>query len=350
MEQELENALKLYLIGKKNINSDNPRSLSYLKKSIENITEIKQKFNNISDDKLSIINMTEADCKKILENYNNVFDLITKNDLKSVKKIMNFNFREINDKGDTILHHCISVGDTTILKELLKRGGCIDQVNGDGHTLLEYACLKKDPNIINFLINHGANLKKHLFFRKKENQIYLNKSDIDCAILLRVIINNSKNNNDMSSFTFLKDYFSLNELVGLEKYTVKDICIGLTNMFKSKQSYNTYKNLIIDDLNNYKINNNGNLKKNINKLDIILFDLIPFISYPFPNVGNSYIIKNELKYLVKKVLKDSNSSDDLRELLLNKLFDVYIGTNLYPKDYIGILIFQILNKFNKIKI
>ena len=27
-------------------------------------------------------------------------------------------------------------------------------------------------------------------------------------------------------------------------------------MFNSKQSYNTYKNLIIDDLNNYKINNN----------------------------------------------------------------------------------------------
>ena len=31
---------------------------------------------------------------------------------------------------------------------------------------------KKDPNMINFLINHGANLKKHLFFRKKENQLY----------------------------------------------------------------------------------------------------------------------------------------------------------------------------------
>ena len=348
MDQELENALKLYLIGKKNINSDNPRSLSYLKKSIENITEIKQKFNNISDDKLNIINMTEADCKKILESYDNVFDLITKNDIYSIKKIINFNFREINENGDTILHHCINVGDTTILKELLKKGGCIDQVNGNGHTLLEYACLKKDPNIINFLINHGANLKKHLFFRKKDSQLYLNKSDIDCAILLRVIINNSKNNNDTSLFIFLKEYFSLNELVGLEKYTIKDLCIGLNNMFKNKQSYYTYRNIIIEDLNNYK--NSNNHKKNINKLDIILFNLIPFISYPFINVGNNYIIKNELKYLVKKVLKDSETSDDLRELLLNKLFDIYIKTELYPKDYIGILIYQILNKFNKIKI
>ena len=254
--------------------------------------------------------MTEADCKKILESYDNVFELITKNDINSIKKITNFNFREINQDGDTILHHSINIGDTTILKELLKRGGCIDQVNGNGHTLLEYACLKKDPNMINFLINHGANLKKHLFFRKKENQLYLNKSDIDCAILLRVIINNSKNNNDYSLFIFLKDYFSFNELIGLEKYTIKDLCIGLTNMFKNKQSYFTYKNIIIDDLNNFK--NSNNHKKNINKLDIILFDLISFISYPFLNVGNSYIIKNELKYLVKKVLKDSETSDDLK--------------------------------------
>lgn len=345
MDQELENALKLYLIGKKNINTDNPRSLSYLKKSIENINLIKNKFKDISDDKLSIINMTEADCKKILQNYDNVFELITRNDLHSIKKIMNFNFREINENGDTILHHCINVGDTSILKELLKRGGNIDQVNGNGNTLLEYACLKKDPNIINFLLNHGANLKKHLFFRKKDSQLYLNKSDIDCAILLRVIINNSKNNNDYSMFKFFENYFSWNELVGLEKYTIKDLCIGLSNMFRNKPSYYTFRNLIIDDLNNYKTNNN--LKKNISKLDIVLFDLIPFISYPFNNVGNSYIIKNELKYLVKNVLKHSNTSDDVKELLLNKLFDTYIKTELYPRDYIGILIYQILNKLNK---
>ena len=349
MDQELENALKLYLIGKKSINNDNPKSLEYLKKSIENINCIKNKFINISDDKLNIINMTEADCKKILQNYDNIFNLITKNDLTSIKKIQHFNFREINDKGDTIMHHSINVGDTTILKELLKKGGCIDQVNGNGHTLLEYACLKKDPNIINFLINHGANLKKHLFFRKKDKHLYLNKSDIDCAILLRVIINNAKNN-DNSLFYFLGDYFSWNELIGLEKYTVKDISIGLTNMFKHKmKSYETYKNIIIDDLNNFSIKNN-NLKKNISKIDIILFDLIPFISYPFKNIGNSYIIKNELKYLIKYILKHSNTSDNLKENLLNKLFDTYFKTELYPKDYIGILVSQILNKFTKIKL
>ena len=342
MDQELEKALKLYLIGKKNINSDNPRSLSYLKKSIKNINIIKNKFKDITDEKLTIINMTETDCKKILENYENVFELITKNDIHSIKKIINFNFKEINNKGNTLLHHCINIGDTAILKELLKRGGCIDQVNGNGNTLLEYACLKKDPNIIDFLINHGANLKKHLFFRKKDNKLYLNKSDIDCAILLRVIINNSENNNEYLQFKFLKEYFSWNELIGLEKYTIKDLCIGLSNMFKNKESYNSYKNIIIDDLNNFKINNNH--KNSINKLDIVLFNLIPFISYPFFFFLNSYIIKNELKYLVKKILKNSKTSDDLRDILLNNLFDIYIKTDLYQRDYIGILIYQILNK------
>ena len=37
MEQELTNALKLYLIGKKNIDTDNQNSLMYFKKSIENL-------------------------------------------------------------------------------------------------------------------------------------------------------------------------------------------------------------------------------------------------------------------------------------------------------------------------
>ena len=350
MEQELENALKMYLIGKKNIETDNPNSIAFLKKSIENINIIKEKFNNLTSEHLHVLNLTEADCKKILSNYDNVFELINKNDLSSIKKINNFNFREINDEGNTILHHCINVGDTTILKELLKKGGCIDQVNGNGNTLLEYACLKKDPNIINFLICHGANLKKHLFFRKKDNQLYLNKSDIDCAILLRVIMNYSKNN-DLSLFKFLGNHFSWNELVGLEKYTIKDMAIGLTNMFKNKQSFITYKNIIIEDLNNYSKNmNNINLKKNINKVDIILFNLIPFISYPFSNINNSYIIKNELKYLVKKILKQSKTTDDVKEHLINNLFDTYVKTELYPKDYIGILIFQIVNKFTKIKL
>ena len=348
MEQELENALKMYLIGKKNLESDNIKSISFLKKSMENISIIKEKFNNLTSEHLHVLNLTEADCIKIISNYDNVFDLINKNDLSSIKKINNFNFREINDEGNTILHHCINVGDTTILKELFKKGGCIDQVNGNGNTLLEYACLKKDPNIINFLICHGANLKKHLFFRKREHNLYLNKSDIDCAILLRVIMNYSKNN-DMSLFTFLGDYFSWNELVGLEKNTIKDIAIGLTNMFKNKQSYNTYKNIIIEDLKNYN-NNNINLKKNINKVDIILFNLVPFISYPFPNINNCYIIKNELKYLVKKTLKQSKTTDEVKEKLINNLFDTYIKTELYPKDYIGIIIFQIINKFTKIKL
>ena len=86
MEQELENALKYYLIGKKNINNDNIRSLECLKKSMENINNIKNNFKNINTEQLSIINMTEADCKKILNNHDNVFDLITKNDLESIKK------------------------------------------------------------------------------------------------------------------------------------------------------------------------------------------------------------------------------------------------------------------------
>lgn len=347
LEQELENALKFYLIGKKNVDTDTPKSLLYFKKSVKYIEDIKQKYNNINNKTLSIINTTEADCKKILTKSDNIFEIISKNDIYTIKKINYFNFREINDVGNTILHHCINTGDISILKELLKKGGNVDQVNGNGNTLLEYACLKKDPNIINFLINHGADLKKHLFFRGKEKHLYLNKPNIDSAIILKVILNNSKNN-DNSLFTFLGNYFSWNELIGIEKYTIKDLSIGLTKMFKNKCSYEHYKNIIVEECENYiKTNNTNNVKKTFSKLDIVLFNLIPFISYPFINISNNYIIKNELKYLLKKIIKENNKNN-IKEILLNKLFDIYIKTNLYKEDYIGILIYQLFNKITKI--
>jgi hypothetical protein len=32
--------------------------------------------------------------------------------------------------------------------------------------------------------------------------------------------------------------------VGLDKYTIKDIMIGLTSMFNGNETYNTYKKII----------------------------------------------------------------------------------------------------------
>jgi ankyrin repeat protein len=259
----LETTLKLYELGKKTLDIDREKAILCFKKAIDNINLLKKL--NVDTSRLSLLQTTETECFKFINSKKNIFQLIDESEIEEIKKIENINFREINSDGNTVLHHCINIGDTSILKELLKKGGCIDQVNGNGNTLLEYACLNKDPNLINFLLKHGANMDKHLFFRKNYTEAYLNKSDIDSAILLKLVIKNCKDG-DNSLFTFLDNYFSWNELVGLNKHTIMDLSIGLTAMFKNKKCYETFKQLIIDDLNNYK---NNNLKKGINKVDYL---------------------------------------------------------------------------------
>ena len=96
-------------------------------------------------------------------------------------------------------------------------------------------------------------MDKHLYFRKN-NKKYLNICDIDKAILVKVIIDKSVNN-DNSLFLFLGNYFSWNQLVGFEKYTIRDLSIGLTNIFKNNDCYYDYTKIIIEELENFKQHN-----------------------------------------------------------------------------------------------
>ena len=341
----LEKAMKLYEVGKDNIEKDEKMAKKCLELSLSTLNKLKES-QDVSK-YIQLIQTTEIECIKMLDppvkkKQHNIFVLIDRNDINTIKEISSINFRDINDKGNTILHHAIDIGDMGIIKELLKKGGYIDTVNGNGHTLLEYACLKKDPNIINFLVKHGANMAKHLFFRKGTNKYYLNKLDIDMAILLKLIVSNIKQDNSLISgkFSFLDKYLNMSELIGLDKFTVKDMINGLENMFNNKESYETYKMILIEELDNY--DQNKDLSMCIyNKIDIILSNMVPFINYPF-NISSVFILKNEIKYIIRNILK--NDKKEYKKILLSKLFDTYIQTNLFPEDYIGIIVYNILSK------
>lgn len=338
-EQEvLKDAIRMYVNGKNHYMKDKIKAKDFFLKSLEIIKELK-KVQNISQ-YTQLIQSTEAECMKYLKN-TNVFEMIRMNDIESIKKIEYINFREINDEGNTVLHYAVDVGDTGILKELLKKGGMIDTVNGNGNTLLEYACLKKDPNVIAFILSHGGNMKKHLFFRKGDNKFYLNKSDIDMAILLKLVITNSINKEDYSSFNFIHKYININELVGLDKYTVRDVMIGLHHMFNNKESYHSYKKILIEELDSFIAMKNLN-KCIYNIIDIILINLVPFINYPF-NIGSIFILKEEMKYLMANIFK--KNKNDFKNILMNNLFEDYIVTGLFQEDYIGIIVYNILSKF-----
>ena len=197
--------------------------------------------------------------------------------------------------------------------------------------------------MISFLLQHGANMQKHLFFRKGEAKYYLNKSDIDIAILLKLVIVNSVSSKTDSqySFSFLDKYFSQNELIGLDKFTIRDLIAGLNNMFIGKESYKTYKTILIEELDNYE--EYKQVRCIHNKIDIVLTNMVPFINYPY-NIASIFLLKNEIKYLMNNIL--NNNKKDFKNILMTKLFDTYIQNNLFTEDYIGTIVFNILSKTN----
>jgi len=345
MDEEiiLQKAIKLYITGKNTYNTDKLKAIKLFETSIDYLNKIK-KSNNFQQ----LIQTTEADCIKYIKTSQNIFELIKKNDLEEIKKLQHINFREIDINGNTALHYAIDIGDTGILKEILKKGGMIDTINGNGNTLLEYACLKNDPNIIQFILSHGANMAKHLFFRKGDVKYYLNKSDIDMAILLKLIIINksviaSIKDPKPTKFTFLEKYFGLSDLIGLDKYTINDMIIGLNNMFSNKdESYVHYMNILVEELDTFDANKDI-IKCIYNKIDIVLSNLVPFINYPF-NIASIFILKNEIKYIIKNILKKNKK--EFKNILMSSLYETYIMTNLYPEDYIGIIVYNILSKIN----
>jgi hypothetical protein len=346
MDDSLSKALKMYNNGKKLYEGpDKPKALKLFQQSLNMISEYKKLNPNEILNVNTIIGNTEADCIKYLNMPPNTFELVSKNNLEEIKKIDLINFREINQDGNTVLHHAIDVGDMGILKEMFKKGGMIDTTNGNGNTLLEYACLKKDPNIIAFMASHGANMQKHLFFRKGEHKFYLNKSDIDLAILLKLIIINrlKTSSNDLTSniFMFLEKYFNLNELIGLDKFTIRDLLIGLHVMFNNKESYKSFSTIINEELNEFETNKT--IKCIYTKIDIVLINIVPFINYPY-NIASIFILKNEIKCIMNNILK--NNKKEFKNILMIKLFDDYIQTGLFPEDYIGIIIYNILSKIN----
>jgi hypothetical protein len=333
INNDISKVLKLYNYVKNN-NIDKKKTKEYYSKILKIIDSLKENNNN------EILITTEIEIKKILKNIKNkdIFEYITQNDINKIKNLENINFREINNEGNTVLHHAIKIGDCSILKFLFKKGGNINQVNGNGNTLLEYACLCKDPNVIHFLILHGCNMQKHLFFRDGDMKQYLNKSDIDLAILLKILLINSKNNN-YNDFKFLEKYFNIEELVGIEYFKIKDLLVGLNTLFNNKSSYTSYKNIIIEELDTFT--QNLNKKCTYQKIDLILINLVPFINYPY-NISSDFILKNELKYVIKNVI--NKNKNNYKKLLINYIFDYYIKTNIVTQDYLGILLYQIISK------
>jgi ankyrin repeat protein len=349
----INKCIKSYLCGKKNLEIDNDKAYLYFSQCINLIDNI-NKNNKIDDNNiLNLIKETEVECNKYLEltlestltksivtydNNINLFKLIEIGDTHKLNKYKygQINFNIYNDDGISPLHYAIDYGDILFLKLAFKLGCNIDHTTLLGYTLLEYACLEKDPNIINFLVKYGANMKKHIDFR--ENKKYINRGNEIDIILLQKIILDHDSFIDISKYEFkylnwIFKYIDKNSILNI-KYSDSNTDILFFNLiFKldnlinnfSLESRNTYINIIKEEL-EYELLNK--LYCPNNKIDIILYNLVPFINYNY-NLNLFWLIKLEIKFLI---LKNRNIN------LKKKLIEKYIDTNILTYDFLNFLI------------
>jgi ankyrin repeat protein len=342
----LRQYFKSYLDGKTMFDTNKEKSLELLKESLtilnllKNNVKINDKYNKLleesENESYKLIGQTiEDNIESEITISNNkissetLLNALEKGELIDIKKAkygeIDFNKR-INNK--TILHYAINFSDTTFLKLAFKLGARIDITDSDGHTLLEYACLELDPNMINFLVKYGADLKKHLYFRDGNQKKHVNLYDsIDILIIYKILL--AYNNNKIE--------FVNNKLLNWLYIYLNSIDID---------SSLCYLDIILEELNFTLLNKLGCPR---NKIEIMLTNLVPFIdNYPF-NLSIDWILSLELKYLIKKIIKNKINSSNIKLELINLIWENYIKKNIVTEDYIGILISQWI-EISKIKV
>lgn len=354
---KLKQFYKKYLLGKKYFQVDKEKAYEYFKESLIMLEDLKK---NKIDEKII---KTELECKKYLTesleytletetctnlkkeiNYDELLISIEKGDTSIIKK---YKYGEIDFSKlineQTLLHYAVKMGDTSFLSYAFKIGANIDISNKRGHSILEFACMEQDPNMINFLMLHGANMSKYLHFRDGKFK-YLNMTQsIDNAILLKIIMEKSETNNNCeieNKIENIKKYFNLNEYIGLNNYSIDNLLIGIKYFLNLLEltSALTYLNIIEEEL-EYDLKIKLGCPKK--KIDIILVNIIPFIDYPF-NLSNNWILSLELKYLIIKLIK--NNPKNIKNDLVDIIWEQYIKTNLVSENYIGTLVFQWITK------
>uniref|UniRef100_A0A6C0H7V3 Uncharacterized protein n=1 Tax=viral metagenome TaxID=1070528 RepID=A0A6C0H7V3_9ZZZZ len=358
--KNIKKCFKSYLEGKKYLDSDINKAYNYFQDCIYIINNIKDKVveNNLND----IINKTEIECDKYLKilldknNISNVIniDLFNIIETGNINELNNYkygqiNFRIYDHNGLSPLHYAIIYGDSNFIMKAFELGAKIDETTLSGYTLIEYACLEKDPNMIIFLLNYGANMKKHIEFRKSKN--YINRSsEIDIILLkLYILEHEIPNNYSINYLEWIYSFINIDTILEIERSNdIKQILFNeliikldyILNNFKI-ECRQTYINIIKEEL-NYTLLQKIYCPKN--KIEIILYNLIPFIDYIF-NLNLFWLINLEIKYLYLKnkiLLSNNTIKSNIQETLKNELIEKYIKTQIFSINF--------LNSFFNLKI
>ncbi len=369
--------LKSYLTAKKYYESDIDKSLEYFKQCIKILNELKEANIKITDNLIGIIDETETECSKYITQAitttidkpsikkfkspdadNELFELIEMGDIHKLKSYEygDLDFNIFNDYGLTPLHCAIRFGDTSFLRQAFKLGAGIDQTNKFGHTLLEYACLEKDPNMINFLTAYGADMKKHLEFREGK-KYFNNTSYIDIAILEKKIMETPNILNwKIKHLNWLNEYINPNDKIDIsycnptnstipiKLITIGEFIIKLDLLVENftMESRNTYINIIKEEL-SYPLA--FKLGCPLKPLEILLYNIVPFLEETI-NLKLNWLISLEVKFLILKILKNKIriNTKELKLELSELLYLSYIKPEIIPEGLIQIIVLQWVNK------
>lgn len=368
MDKELKLALKAYKKAQEFKTIDRKKSTLYLYKSLQTLGNLKSK----NEDKYKdIITETEMKCKDLLdstikqtetEHYSREFieEKLINGDLDFFKK-HSFHTKTIlkfNNKGNTLVHEAIELGDSSVVKILLCNNDVsLSSLNIKGHTLLEHAVFCKDSNMAEFLINHGADIEKISFYRNnKKIQLKLKVNNIDVACLLKILVLNSPGENKIDErLLFLNDHFGFDKECGIGNFTFKTVMLGISHLLLDY--LDTYTEILKEEL-------NFALRKSIScyrsKLEILMYNILPFMEIKLKDVGLKYtftissenMIVRELRYSLSKQIKNkkiSEITDKDKMEFVNKIYKDYVNSGLYKEDYIGIQINKILRKLKQHK-
>mgnify|MGYP001196030024 CR=1 FL=1 len=331
----IKKVLKYYLkLKNKKNDNDGVKLANHVLLNLSKI-KTKDKYNDI-------LKETEEYCNNYIKNtvdekneknitYKKLIEIIKSADIINIKKytIKNEFLYKFDDEGLTPLHLCIKLGDTSILKYLLNNNISVNTINKKGYTLLEYACLNKDPNMIHFLIDHGSIMKKNIFLRDKDIKIQLKTNNIDVACVFKIMLMNSYKKELKPEIESLKKYLNFDELCGLGNFTLRNILIGIGHSL-NKESLDNYILIVEEELLDYGKNNLIFCYQD--KKEVIVYNLIPFINYKF-NISQENVFMMELYYLKKKF----NKKD-----LVTIIFEKYIN-KLAPEKFIGLQVKKVLN-------
>lgn len=378
-QKKIIKCLKSYLTAKKYNDTDEEKAFLYFKQCINLLNDIKNDKIELKEDLINIMDETETECSKYLtkaiettiekpynkplvktEYIDELFNIVDTGDIHKLKsyKYGELDFNVYNEEGLTPLHYAIKFGDRSFIKLSLKLGAHIDQTTKSNITVLEFTCIEcqeNDKEMINFIISCGADMRKHLLFR--DGKLYSNKGNqIDILLLEKFLMDRILNYSNIKYLSWIFNYLNKDDFIELEynnmynsnpKIKLYDLILKLDNYIYTfnKNSRDTYISIIKEEL-EYPLQ--CKLGCPTNKLEILLYNLVPFIEDTnyIDNLKLDWLISLEIKYLILKILKNRKkiNTHELKNELSELLNDRYINPNIINEGMIQIIASRWLSK------